>query len=117
MQAVFDAIGSFFTDLLRLITDWARWLLDVVVQIFVDLGELALDVVWGALDSIISVAVGLLSALPAPSFDLAGALGGLPAEMINVAGLIGLGQAIGIVIAALGVRFVLQMIPFVRWGS
>ncbi len=117
MQAVFDAIGRFFTSLLKLITDWAKWLLDVIIQIFVDLFELLTDVIYGVIHSILLFAVSMLSTLPAPSYDLSSLISGLPAEMLNVAGLIGAGEALGIIIAALMVRFVLQMIPFVRWGS
>ncbi len=41
----------------------------------------------------------------------------IPPEAVNMLGLIKVPQAIAIIVAALVIRFTLQTIPFVRWGS
>ncbi|MOA59084.1 hypothetical protein D3C78_1836160 [compost metagenome] len=46
-----------------------------------------------------------------------GAWGAIPAEVLNVLGLLGAGEAVAIIISAIGVRMLLQLIPFTRLGS
>lgn len=49
-----------------------------------------------------------------------GGLGGVPVianEYAWVLGATGMSQALGIIAGAMGTRFLLQAIPFVRWGS
>ncbi|MNR68921.1 hypothetical protein D3C85_1938070 [compost metagenome] len=41
----------------------------------------------------------------------------IPPDVGNMLGVIGLTQSLAIIVAALVVRFLLQTIPFVRWGS
>ena len=117
MQAVFSAIGRFFTSLLKMIADFATFVLDVFIQIFVDLFELLTDLIYTVLASVLTLAVSVMSNLNPPSFNIPDLLSGLPSELLNIAGLIGAGSALSIVIGAIGIRFLLQTIPFVRWGS
>ena len=41
----------------------------------------------------------------------------IPAEYTWMLGATGMSQALAIVAGAMGVRFLLQTVPFVRWGS
>ena len=41
----------------------------------------------------------------------------IPPEVGQMLGAIGVTQAITIIVAALVIRFILQTVPFVRWGS
>ena len=41
----------------------------------------------------------------------------IPAEYTWMLGATGMSQALTIVAGAMGVRFLLQTVPFVRWGS
>lgn len=41
----------------------------------------------------------------------------VPADVLNIMGLIGFGYAMGIIVTAIGIRLVLQLIPFTRLGS
>lgn len=116
MGQVFAAIGRFFTDLLKMITDALGWFSAVFVQVFVDLWEMLTDLPIWFVDQALGVAVGAIAALPVPAWDNS-AWSNLTAEALNMAGLIGLDYCLGIIGTALLIRFGLQMIPFVRWGS
>ena len=45
------------------------------------------------------------------------AAGGLPGEILNIMSLLGVGTCVSIIAAAIGIRLVLQLIPFTRLGS
>ena len=115
MQAVFDAIGAFFTYLLDTITYFAAWIADVFLQVFTDVWELVTDVPVWVFDQILGLVAALVSAIPAPEWTLT--FGALPGELLNIAGLIGLGYCLGIIATALAIRLTMQLIPFVRLGS
>ncbi len=67
-------------------------------------------------ESMLSVASGALNAIDIP-FDPQTYYSMIPPEVGQMLGAVGITQAITIIVAALVVRFVLQTIPFVRWGS
>jgi hypothetical protein len=70
------------------------------------------------LDNLITAAIGFLDvAGQALTFNPATYISGLPPETINIIGLIGLSECVTIITTAIGIRFLLQLIPFVRWGS
>lgn len=51
------------------------------------------------------------------ALDLVQYINGIPDDAKNLMGLIGVGQALGIIAVSLGIRFMLQLIPFIRLGS
>jgi hypothetical protein len=65
------------------------------------------DSLLSGVDALVS-GVANVGSLAAPVFD---------SQYMWVAGAVGLPQALAIVAGALLIRFVLQTIPFVRWGS
>lgn len=94
------------------------WIPEAIKGAFLDLWEVVQDVfVWvlgSLLDLGITAANGLnLSGLP----SVASAWAGLPPEVIEVMSAIGLTQALSIVISAIGIRLILQLVPFTRLGS
>jgi len=109
-------IFGFFTSLLAKIANFAKWLLAVVLQIFQDLWNMVTDVVIWAFDSVLGIASSALAAISVP-FDPQIYYAMIPAEVAQLMGYIGVPQAIAMIVAALVVRFILQTIPFVRWGS
>lgn len=118
MGGVFAAIGRFFTELLRTITDAVVWISDAGVQVFVDLWEFGTDVPVWIFSQVLGVAETAIAALDVSGLaGFSGAWGSLPAEVLNVLGLIGLEQALGIITAAALIRLTMQVIPFVRLGS
>ena len=81
------------------------FLLDMIAS-FRDIGIESWDSVLGVLDATLSaIGTGGL-ALPV-----------IPAEYTWMLGATGMSQALTIVAGAMGVRFLLQTVPFVRWGS
>ena len=81
------------------------FLLDMIAS-FRDVGIESWDSVLGVLDTTLhSIGTGGLT-LPV-----------IPAEYTWILGATGMSQALTIVAGAMGVRFLLQTVPFVRWGS
>ncbi len=110
------AIGNFFTALLGKIVGFAKWFLSVFAQIFKDIWNMATDLGCWFLDGILSVAATALNAINIP-FDPQTYYSMIPPEVGQMLGAIGVTQAITIIVAALVIRFILQTVPFVRWGS
>lgn len=95
-----------------------NWFLSIFTACFGALWNMVTDLfVWifkAALDLAISAISALdISGLP----SLSSYIGSLPAETLNVLGLCHVGTALGIVVSAIVIRFLLQLIPFVRLGS
>ncbi len=90
-------------------------------------GKSLLLTVWDMITDGFLAILDLLSELVTALMDGAGTmysdmdmlpfLSFIPPDVSNVMGLIGLGQAMTIIITAIGIRLVLQLIPFVRLGS
>lgn len=105
------------------IWDWAakKWddFVDFLYRLMLTLFDFLKDFLWWCLENLMLVAVSLLKSLD----DLFGSLSPLqyidsiPPEMGYFLNAIGFNQSIGMVVAALSIRFVLQLIPFVRLGS
>jgi hypothetical protein len=109
-------IFQFFTSLLAKVAAFAEWLLLVVKRVFQDLWNIITDVFCWLFDSLLGVAVAALNAIDFP-FNPQTYYALIPPETANMLGLIKLPQGITIVVAALVARFLLQTVPFVRWGS
>jgi len=111
-----EAVGRFFTAILAKFVGAAQWFLAVFKQIFIDLWNIATDAVCWLFEGLMSIAVSALNAIEAP-FDPQTYYSLIPPETVQMMGAIGVTQAITIVVGALVIRFTLQTIPFVRWGS
>ena len=109
-------VFQFFTALLAKVVNFAKWLALVVAQVFKDLWNMVTDVFCWALDSVLGLAASALNAIDIP-FNPGTYYAMIPPETASILGLIKLPQAISIIVAALVIRFILQTIPFVRWGS
>lgn len=99
----------FGTGLLLAFSD--LWM-DTAINIFDALLGLAVKVFYEACNA---CTLGAFNPNDVTSF--ANSFGSLPVEIVGMATLLDLPRALGIVVCALVIRFVLQMIPFVRWGS
>lgn len=114
MQAIATAIGY----VLQKIVGALEWFGRLAVAAFEAVWMLLQDIVCWVLEQVLGLAVSILGA-----FDLSaltahlGAWAQLPASMVEVMNAVGLGPAVGIVVSALGIRVVLQLIPFTRLGS
>lgn len=107
-----------FTMLLAKIVAALVWIGELFVAVFVAIWDWIRDAVCWPFEQIMEIAVAAIQAL-----DLSGitahvsAWGSLPGEIINVLGLLGVGEASAIIVAAITLRLLLQLIPFVRLGS
>jgi hypothetical protein len=110
------SIFQFFSSLLAKIVAFAEWILLVIKQVFVDIYNLLTDIPCYMFDQVLKMASGALNAIEIP-FNPQSYLGAIGGELANMLGLIGITQALTIITSALVIRFLLQTIPFVRWGS
>lgn len=110
------SIFSFFSALLGKITGFAAWVLALIKQLFLDSWAMAYDFVCFVIEAALSVAVGALDLITVP-FDPQTYYSLIPADVANMLGYIGIPQALSMIVSALLIRFILQIIPFVRWGS
>ncbi|MFA9283880.1 MULTISPECIES: DUF2523 family protein [unclassified Comamonas] len=95
-----------------------KWFGDLAGEQFQKLWDLLTDVVCWALDGILGLVVSAVSAVDLSGLDsYSNSVGEVPAEILNVMQMAGLGTASQIIIAAIGIRLVLQLIPFTRLGS
>ena len=81
---------------------------DMLKDFFMWIMESLLDVGLVFLDSAGSLLNGL---------DIAQYISLLPPETTYMLKITGFSEAMGMIITCIGIRFVIQMIPFVRWGS
>lgn len=109
--------------MLKGIWDWLAglpaWLLAVVIAAFTSMSDLGKDILCWFIDDAFVLVEVILNSIPANvvNFDPAPYFSALPADLVNAASYIHLPAALGLIVAALGIRFVLQLIPFVRLGS
>ena len=100
------------------LVDIIQWFSDEFVAIFKALWDLVKDAFCWVFEQILGIITSALNSLDVSGLaNYVGGWSGLPAEILNVMGLLGFGTAAGIITAAVVIRFILQMIPFVRWGS
>lgn len=111
-------MSGIITAIWEAIIGLADWLLTLVKDIFTAVWDMAVDAVCYVLDECLEFVVGLVSSINVSAFaGSIGAWGGLPAEVLNVLGLIGLADCFAVIAAAIAIRLLLQLIPFVRLGS
>lgn len=117
MGAAFAAIGRFFTDLLAKVAEFAGWLIKSFIQVFIDSWEMLTDLPVWLFDQSLELAASMLAEVPWTLPPMSNLWGGLPGEFVNIAGLIGLHYCMGLIVAALTIRFTMQLVPFTRLGS
>ena len=111
-------IGEFFTALLKKITAVLVWVGELFKQIFKDLWEVVIDLWCWPFDQIMKLVKSLITSLDLSGIEgYVNAAGALPGEIVNILSLLGVGTCIAIITAAIGIRLLLQLIPFVSLGS
>lgn len=108
MQAIIDALS-----------DFAQWIYDTIVEVFVALGEFLHDVIIWALDGVLGAIGDIIAAIPVPDFLLSYSLSGLFAGMHPVVGYFGAGlniaQGFGLIAAAFGFRMLRKALTLFQW--
>lgn len=111
-------IGQLFTNLFQTFVNFAQFLLDCTVQMFVDSWEMVTDVPVWIFESLLDIVSAVLASINfTPINNALSAFGQVPADIANLLGLLGVGEALAVISAALAIRILLQLIPFVRLGS
>lgn len=114
MQTIFNVINAVY----NFIVGFPQWIIDQIVKVITSFLLMLKDLVCWVLEQFLSLVTSAIG-----QFDMSGisehlgAFGAVPAEMVNILGLVGAGECLGIIAAALIIRMVLQLIPFVRLGS
>lgn len=112
------AIVAGLQFLLGKIVALARYIGDLVKAVFVSLWDMLTDAVSWVFDQFLGIAVSALSVFDFSALTAqVGAWAGLPAQLLEVLSAIGLSTAVGMIVTALGIRLMLQLIPFTRLGS
>jgi hypothetical protein len=110
--------ADFFQSILDKIDLVVVWIGKLYKDAFIALWDLFKDGLSWSFEQMLSVASAALN-----SVDLSGVtanlqnFGSIPANVMAVLSCLGLGQALALVTAAIGIRFALQLIPFIRLGS
>lgn len=105
------------------ILDWFanRWndMIDFVWRIVLSIYDMLKDFFIWILEQLSNVGLMVLNGLGSmfTGLDVGSYWGAIPPETAYFLNIIGLSQAMGMIITCLGIRIILQMIPFVRWGS
>lgn len=92
---------------------------DFLYALLLTLGDMFKDLFLWFLEQLLEVGEMLLSGVGdmLSGLDIASYFSAIPSETAYILNAIGLSQALGMIVTSLGIRFLLQMIPFVRWGS
>ena len=88
-------------------------------QIVLTIGEFFKDIFIWIFEQVLSLVILILDGLSAmfDELNIASYINGIPSSVTYFASASGLSEAMGMIITALTIRFFLQLIPFVRWGS
>lgn len=110
-------MGGLFTLLFAKVAAVIGWFSALAVAVFVAAWDFIRDGFSWLFEQVLTVAISAVGTIDVSALPAAGAWGSMPGEVMNVLGLLGVGTAVTIITAAIGIRMVLQLIPFVRLGS
>lgn len=105
--------------MLQAIKDAFQSVIDFFYRCFLSLGDFLRDFLWFVLDSLMKVGIAVLETLgtgfaglnPLQYFNA------IPDSTKAMMSMVGFNECISIIVSAILIRFLLQLIPFVRWGS
>jgi hypothetical protein len=94
-------------------------IIDFFWRLVLSIFDMLKDLFYFIIEALMMVGVTILNGLGSlmSGLDIAPFFSALPAETLSIMTQIGISQALGMIVTCLGIRFILQMIPFVRWGS
>ena len=111
-------MGAAFSMLFAKIAAALEWFGKLYVAVFKAAWDLIRDAACWPFEQVMEIVISALQALPLDDLsNQTTSWGNLPTEMLNIMGLLGVGTAVSIIASAIGIRLVLQLIPFTRLGS
>lgn len=105
--------------ILSFIASIPAWILALCSAVFLSMFDLGKDVLCWLFDQSLSLVVYIIVSIDigSVSFDVNQYWSMLPETFVNVMGYLYIPQAMSMIFVAVGIRIVLQLIPFVRLGS
>lgn len=103
--------------------DWFanRWndLIDFLWKLVLSVYDMLKDFFFWCIESLMDLAIVLLDGVGSmmDGLSIAQYFSMLPPETVYMLKITGFSEAMGMIVVCIGIRFVIQMIPFVRWGS
>lgn len=98
-----------------------RWndMIDYLWRLVLSFYDMLKDFFIWIMESLMDIGIFMLDGVGAmmSGLDIAQYMSFLPPETAYMLSITGFSEAMGMVVTCLGIRFILQMIPFVRWGS
>jgi hypothetical protein len=93
--------------------------IDFLYRLLLSLMDMLKDIFIWALEQIMNVGKLLLDGVGSlmSGLDISQYFSMIPPETGYYLNLLGVSQAMGMIVTCLSIRFLLQLIPFVRWGS
>jgi len=93
--------------------------IDFLYRLLLSLVTILEDFFIWSLEQLLSVGELLLNSVGSlmSGLDIASYFSLIPPETAYYLNILGVSQALGMIATCLGIRFLLQLIPFVRWGS
>ena len=114
MGAIAAALGFILNKIVAALS----WLGDLVKAAFVAVWDLLSDAACWVFEQVLTIVAAALNVLDFSALtQWVGSWSGLPAETLEVISAIGISTAFGIIVTAIGIRIMLQLIPFTRLGS
>jgi len=105
-------LTAWFSSVWNSFERWGKSVMLTVYDVFKDLLYFILETLLEVVQLILNGLGSMFDAI-----NLAQYVSSIPPDVANIMGLIGIGQAVSLIIAAISIRVVLQLIPFVRLGS
>lgn len=94
------------------------WFGKLAVAVFQAAWDMLSDLMCWGFDGLLGIVATAMDAIDLSGLNGAfGSWSQLPPELINAMGLLGVGACSVIIVAAIGIRLTLQLIPFTRLGS
>jgi hypothetical protein len=97
--------------------EFADWLLSLVQKIFDSLFTLLKDIFFWVFEQVMQFLVTMIGDIDLTGLNDIPIASDIPDDVLNMISLLGIPQDLTLIVAALGVRFALQLIPFTRLGS
>lgn len=113
------AILTFFAPLFSFFVGLPAWIISVLAVVFLSFFDFGKDFLCWIFENILDLVIYILNGFnfDFSSFGVSALFGSLPPDLVALMAYIKFPQAVGMIITALGIRVLLQLIPFVRLGS
>lgn len=113
-----DSIVNGINNLINWFAGIPAWFLNLLKNFLASLFDMLADLFAYLLDMLLQGVTALINLIPVPAstFNANSYLAGAPAEFLSMLVAIRIPEAFAIIVTALGIRFLLGLIPLIRVG-